>query len=118
MQPSGGHHAVNMRIELQLAIESVENGQYADPYPIPSSDSSLDDAGCQGCQGVKQMTPRIKAGTVNDIAPELAAAEYRWQPSLDELDAVLQSDQERIVHPDETPSVMSLRGSSRHKQIS
>jgi hypothetical protein len=41
--------------------------------------------------------PRIKPEMVNDIVLELAAAEYRWQPDLGELDAMLPSDQERML---------------------
>lgn len=41
--------------------------------------------------------PRIKAEMVNDIVLELAAAEYRWQPSLGQLDPLLPSDLERTL---------------------
>jgi hypothetical protein len=41
--------------------------------------------------------PRIKADMVNDILRELAAAEYKWEPRLEELDKVLPSDQERML---------------------
>lgn len=41
--------------------------------------------------------PRIKPEVVNDIILELAAAEYQWQPHLGELDAMMPSDQERML---------------------
>jgi hypothetical protein len=41
--------------------------------------------------------PRIKPDLARDITGELAAAEYRWQPHLGELQAVLPSDTERAL---------------------
>lgn len=41
--------------------------------------------------------PRINAGTAKDIVDELAAAEYRWQPHLGDLETTLPSDLERTL---------------------
>lgn len=41
--------------------------------------------------------PRIKPEMARDIVAELAAAEYRWQPHLGELEDALPSDEERML---------------------
>src|SRR5262249_30654753 len=41
--------------------------------------------------------PRIKSEMAKDIVAELAAAEYQWQPSLEQLEAKLASETERTL---------------------